>query len=300
MSPNTRFENLPQASFEEKTVQLKSSHESYRCGIRFEISQILKTSTMKQRNHTLLTALFIAVCFITSSAYSQSTNSGTPKEQPAYGHGTPDGDAMPDFGNLASSPDGFIAKHPRFAKAWKFLNNASFRAGIEKPMTAGDKETIENAVTEIKSDIKTLKALKPEFKAARDSGDADQLHALFETGWPSIKQLIQDRKTILAIIAKYKDANTSSGQLLDPVYPNPITIGSTAATVSYHLKNDGPVNITVTDASGNIVKQISNVSESAGDHTITVGPEAISKPGTYYVTVEADNTKSTQKVAAVQ
>jgi flagellar hook assembly protein FlgD len=90
-------------------------------------------------------------------------------------------------------------------------------------------------------------------------------------------------------------------QLLDPVYPNPFIVGGGGlATVSYHLKDDGPVDITITDAFGTVVKHISNISESAGDHVVTVGPETISRPGTYYVTVEADNTKSTQKVSAVQ
>jgi hypothetical protein len=268
---------------------------------------------MKQRQYTLLVSLFIAICLITNAAYSQSTNSGSEMQKPSFVNSsasstvnraepnadTHEGGAF-DFDNIPASPEEFIANHPRLAKAWKFLNNESFRASIEKPMTVADKQTIESKVTEIKGDIETLKALRPQWIAAHKSEDTAQIHELFHEGRPAFKQIRADRKIIIAIIAKYKNASTASSELLDPVYPNPVTLGGSPATVSYHLNNDGPVNITITDASGNIVKQISNVSETAGDHTISVGPESISKVGTYYVTVEADNIKSTQKVAAVQ
>jgi hypothetical protein len=197
----------------------------------------------------------------------------------------------------------FMQNHPRIAKAMKFLNNDSYRAGIEANLniSSEDKQAIEAAVADAKSNVETLKALRPQYKAARASHDSLALYQLEKTSRPNFDQLVTDRRTILDIIAKYKFAApaASTGSLLDPVYPNPVHLGGSAATISYHTQQSGPVKIVVTDASGNIVQDLSKESETLGDHTVSIDSKLLGA-GTYYVMVESNGVKSTQKVEAVQ
>ncbi len=167
-------------------------------------------------------------------------------------------------------------------------------------MSSTDKQTIESDVAQIKNDITTLKGLRPQFKAAHEAHDTAALHALFRSARPTFLQIRTDHKQIIQIIMKYRSASgTQSEHLLDPVYPNPVHLGTSGATITYHLTSAGPVNILITDASGNTVQDISKDAETAGDHTLTVG-SSLTKPGAYYVTVIANGTKSTQKLAAVE
>ncbi len=194
----------------------------------------------------------------------------------------------------------FMAHHPKLAKAWKFLNNAEFRSELEAPMTSADKQTIEAAVVDIKSNFKALREMKPQFVVAREAHDKEEIYRLLHTVRPNLDQIRTDRRTILDLLAKYKFAKASnSSSLAKPIFPNPVRVGGAPATVTYQLKKSGPVTITVTDASGNIVQQISNTMETEGEHSITLG-SAITKPGSYYVTIEADNMRSAQKLAVVE
>ncbi|GEM_PF-3193354 len=202
-------------------------------------------------------------------------------------------------------PGNFDAAHPRLARAWRFLTDESFRASIEAPMSAADKQTIETAVADLRSALATLKSLRPQLSAAREANDTATIHELWKSARPDLDRIRTDRRTIMDLIAKYKFQNgpangsQSSGSLLQPVYPNPIHVGGGPATVTYHLSADGPVTILVTDASGTVVEQIANQQERAGDHTVTVG-SGITRPGAFYVTVVAGNSKTTQKLAVVE
>jgi hypothetical protein len=161
---------------------------------------------MKQRQYTLPVSLSIAICLTANAAYSQSTNSGTETQKQPYVNSSSNwtvNRAEPNAGmhgwgefyldNIPASPEEFIANHPRLAKAWKFLNDESVRAKIESPMSSADKQTIENAVTEVKGDIEKLKALRPQFVEAKKGDDTAQIHALFHEARPSIKQIRADR-----------------------------------------------------------------------------------------------------------
>ena len=99
-----------------------------------------------------------------------------------------------------------MQNHPRIAKAMKFLNNDTYRSGIEAnlSMSTTDKQTIETAVTDAKTNVATLKALRPQYKTARESHDSLTIYQLDKTSRPNFDQLVTDRKTIIDIIAKYK------------------------------------------------------------------------------------------------
>jgi hypothetical protein len=178
--------------------------------------------------------------------------------------------------------------------ARRFLNDASFRDSLEANISANDKQTIEKDVEQIKSDIATLKSYRNEFKTARTTHDTATLHQLFSTARPIFQQIRTDRKAIMDLLRQYKNAS-----VVQPVYPNPVRIGSTAATISYTLKTESNVTIAMTDASGRIVQEITNGVEGAGDHTVSIGPN-LTKPGVYYVTIQTGSTKTTQKLVAVE
>jgi hypothetical protein len=206
-----------------------------------------------------------------------------------------------DWASMDISSGSFLMSHPRIAKALKFLNNESYRAKIEANMSAADKQIVEATVVDAKSNLETLKALRPQYKTARASQDAATLYQLEKSARPNIDQLIADHRTITDIIAKYKFATpaATTGSMLDPVYPNPVHLGGAPATITYHTQQSGPVKVVLTDASGNTVQEIANDTEGAGDHTVTLGSN-LPGAGTYYVTIESNGVKSTQKVAVVQ
>ncbi len=193
--------------------------------------------------------------------------------------------------------------HPYLTKAFKFINDEQFRSTFEAKMTADDKQTIENAVADAKTNIASMKVLRPQFKSARETHDSAAMYEVFKNARPNFEQLRNDHRIVRAILAKYKigpDANgTSTGSLTDPVYPNPVHIGGTPATITYHVDQAGPVNVTVTDAAGTIVQQFSENADAPGSHTLTLNSN-LPRVGTYYVTVTAAGQKSTQKVEAVQ
>ncbi|HEY3874472.1 MAG TPA: hypothetical protein VGM92_03270, partial [Candidatus Kapabacteria bacterium] len=67
--------------------------------------------------------------------------------------------------------EAWASNHPRMAKAWKFVNDDNFRSSMENKMTPSDKQTIETTVADVKTNIASLKQLKPQFEAARASHD---------------------------------------------------------------------------------------------------------------------------------
>lgn len=192
-------------------------------------------------------------------------------------------------------------KRPNFALEMRFLRDANFRDSLERPMTVADKDTIETDVTQIKSDIALLKTLRPQMRAAREAQDTARLRALFRSSRPEFHLIRADRHTIIEILERYKSqaGSVQTANLLDPVYPNPVRLGTGPATISYHLTAAGPVTIIVTDAFGNIVEQISKDSQPAGNYTLAVG-SSIAKAGAYYVTVIGGGSKSTRKLAIVE
>ena len=256
----------------------------------------------------LLLASSFTLLFASSAANAQNSATATGSATAAASanasiHSTvePSVNGSEDWSSMDLGSCGFLAKHPRIAKALKFLNNDSYRAEIEANMSAADKQIIEATVVDAKSNIETLKALRPQWKDARASQDGATLYQLEKSARPNIDQLIADHRTITDIIAKYKFAvpAATTGSLSDPVYPNPVHLGGSSATITYHIKQSGPVKIVVADAAGNTVQEITNENETPGDHTITVG-DKLPGAGTYYVTIESNGVKSTQKVAVVQ
>ncbi len=266
---------------------------------------------MQIHRHILFASIFTILLFVSGNTQAQTGSSSTqnPWVQPSSSGTTPvHGSASvrgavngEDWSSMDFEAAPFLAKHPRIAKAMKFLNDENYRAGIEAPMTSADKQAIESAVADAKSNIQTLKGLRPQYKTARIAHDSAALYQLEKSSRPNFDQLLTDHRTIIDIIAKYKFAtpSTTTGSLLDPVYPNPVHLGGAPATISYHTTQSGPVKIVVTDGSGNTVQEIANDTEGPGDHTVTLGTH-LPGAGTYYVTVESNGVKTTQKVAAVQ
>ncbi len=275
---------------------------------------------MQIHRHTFFASLFTLLFIVTSATEAQNTatarasaggtvvnstaTSGTTGTAVNTGSVSAGGaEGSQDWSSMDIESSQFMQNHPRIAKAMKFLNNDTYRSGIEAnlSMSSEDKQAIEAAVTDAKSNVETLKALRPQYKAARAAHDSLTLYQLEKTSRPNFDQLVTDRRTIIDIIAKYKFASpaATTGSLLDPVYPNPVHLGGSSATISYHTQQSGPVKIVVTDASGNIVQDLSKDSETPGDHTVTLGSK-LPGTGTYYITVESNGVKSTQKVEAVQ
>ncbi len=258
---------------------------------------------MKHYRQILSASSFSLLVLATGTSFAQAVNA--PNEA-ATAH-RPDAGSMynaaggEDWSSMDFSSGAFLKNHPRLAKAFKFLNNESYRAGIEANMSAADKQTIESAVADAKSNLATLKELRPQYKTARAAHDSLALYQLEKSSRPNFDQLVTDRRTIIDIIAKYKFSASAAttGSLLDPVYPNPVHLGGSAANITYHTQDNGPIRIVVTDASGNTVKELANDTETAGDHTISLGAD-LPGAGTYYVTIESNGSRATQKVAVVQ
>jgi hypothetical protein len=278
---------------------------------------------MQIHRHTFFASIFIVLFIATGVSYAQTATTSNGNSATVHGSasasttgtstvvaGTATNNGVASVSGAESSEDWssmdmessqFAQNHPHIAKALKFLNDESYRAGIEAKMTNEDKQAIEAAVVDAKSNIETLKGLRPQYKAARATHDSLTLYQMEKTSRPNFDQLVIDRRTIIDIIAKYKFAPpaTTTGSLLDPVYPNPVHLGGSPATISYHTQQSGPVKIVVTDASGSIVQDLSNESETLGDHTVSLNTK-LPGAGTYYVTVESNGVKSTQKVEVVQ
>jgi hypothetical protein len=274
---------------------------------------------MQTHRHTFFASIFTFLFAIMSVSYAQITT--TSSGNSAAARASADGTVVPgttyvnneasthgawgneDWSSVDFESSQFAENHPRMAKALKFLNNESYRAGIEANMGSEDKQTIEAAVTDAKSNLETLKGLRTQYKAARATHDSLALYQMEKSSRPNFDRLVTDRRTIIDIIAKYKFASpaaTTTGSLLGPVYPNPVHLGE-SFNFSYDMKESGPVRIVVTDASGNTVKEIAFDTEAPGDNSqLHQFGSIFPAVGTYYITVESNGAKSTQKVDVIQ
>ena len=174
----------------------------------------------------------------------------------------------------------------------------AYRTSLEAKMSVADRETIEQTVGDIKVHIASMKEHRSEFESAIASHDTASVRRMVQAARPVFGELKADRKTILEILAKYKTVKNAGLSAPVLVYPNPVHIGGSGATVTYHVEHDGPVTLTVTDASGKAVEEITNANEVAGDHTVRLGSTLV-KPGAYYINIEVNGKRSSQKVAAV-
>ncbi len=263
---------------------------------------------MHTHRYTFFASIFTLLLVVSSATYAQ--NGATANGNSIIPHGDANSTAIgagssEDWSSLDMESSQFMQNHPRIAKAMKFLNNDSYRAGIEANLniSSADKQAIEAAVTDAKSNVETLKGLRPQYKAARASHDSLTLYQLEKSSRPNFDQLVTDRRTIIDIIAKYKFATpttpATTGSLFNPVYPNPVHLGG-PFTFSYDMKASGPFRIVVTDASGNIVKEIDSDTEAPGNNSMSQFGSIFPAVGTYYITVESNGAKSTQKVEVVQ
>ena len=189
-----------------------------------------------------------------------------------------------------------------WAQSRKFLEDEKFRAGFEANMNDADKRSLEAAVAEIKSDMEILKGYRSDLKMDRGDfmterviRDTATVHRFIAQARPVFEQMRTDRKTIMDLLKKYRNAPT-----VQAVYPNPVHVGSTSPTTfSYTLKTESDVKIIVSDANGRVIEEISKTQQSPGEHSVSLGPN-FTKVGAYYVTIETGSTKNTQKVAVVE
>jgi hypothetical protein len=79
------------------------------------------------------------------------------------------------------------------------------------------------------------------------------------------------------------------------IYPNP---ASMLTTVTYEIKDQTSVSLELLDISGKLVRTLSNEKQAAGGHSIFVSLQGVS-PGVYFIRLNGDNRKISQKLITV-
>ena len=83
---------------------------------------------------------------------------------------------------------------------------------------------------------------------------------------------------------------------LSKAYPNPF---NPSTSLSYTMKVDGVVNVSVYDVSGRMVSELENGFQSAGTHSVVFDASDLSS-GIYFVNMSADAFTATQKIMLVK
>jgi hypothetical protein len=79
------------------------------------------------------------------------------------------------------------------------------------------------------------------------------------------------------------------------IYPNP---ASSTTNLTYAVLNGGQVNIDITNAIGQVVKNVVNGQQSFGIHDVNINVADLST-GMYFVTIRIGNSSVTQKMSVV-
>lgn len=82
---------------------------------------------------------------------------------------------------------------------------------------------------------------------------------------------------------------------IGPIVPNPVPLGQTTAQFTFGLRLDAHVVITISDALGNVVKEVFNGDLTAGPQTQTLDLSGLSA-GMYYLRVQAGDGVGTARL----
>ena len=204
----------------------------------------------------------------------------------------------------------------------RLLHSDSCRLALEAQMTPADAAALEADLAALKANADQIKTLLGQLRDAYKAKDTATIHALAGQLRTLLATQRTDAKALSDLLANYtsiinkvwhdctmKGHNTTNGNPTDlrlevkPIFPNPVSSKGTNAggvvTLNYSISADADVNITVADMQGNIVQQVAQDREVAGQHTATINASSLTV-GLYYVRIQAGTLVQTQKLMVIQ
>jgi hypothetical protein len=214
----------------------------------------------------------------------------------------------------------------------RLLGSDSCLLDLEALMTAADAASLQADLAAVKSDGTQLEAMANTLRTEVDSlrkltpPDTASIHLLLSQFRVQSQALLTDEQAKVAAISTLLATYTTqiqqvwvtctappphhggTGQngdstlhlMVAPLFPNPVSLtrGSAQVNLQYNLSLAAAVNITVSDAQGNVVLTPANDQETAGLHTIQISITSL-KVGIYFVRVQAGTLVQTQKLVVM-
>lgn len=204
-----------------------------------------------------------------------------------------------------------------------FVGHDTCRWALEAKMSDADAQAFEAAALAIQADDQQMRDLMKQIREAfraHDSATVASLRSQIDALRTKGKA---DRDAYMQILKKYADqigavrkecwtpirpdgrrdkgtTGGNGGHILEarPLYPNPVKAGD-VVTLEYVLSADADVNITLNNAMGTTLQQVTTGSEVAGSYKTEINTSGL-EAGGYYVRIQAGTNVQTLKFAVVQ
>jgi hypothetical protein len=213
----------------------------------------------------------------------------------------------------------------------RLLGSDSCLLDLEALMSAADAASLRADLAALQNDGTQLEAMAKTLRTEVDSlrklspPDTAAIHLLLSQFRVQSQALLSDEQTqvkaISTLLANYttqiqqvwlsctapphhrgtgQNGDSTLQLMVAPLFPNPVSLtrGSAQVNLQYNLSLAAAVNITVSDAQGNVVLTPANDQETAGLHTIQISPSSL-KVGMYFVRVQAGTLVQTQKLVVM-
>jgi hypothetical protein len=195
------------------------------------------------------------------------------------------------------------------------IKNDSCRLDLESKLADSDSKAIQTDLITLKDGEHDIDSLQKLIREARKDKDTSIVHALLIQAWTLETKLQFVLIDVRGILWRYPGAlaetihectrhDRDSSKLVlttKPLYPDPVYLNSAVVPItnlSYSISEPATVNITVSDAEGNLVKQILDAPETEGDHVQIISITGL-KAGVYYIRIAANNQVQTLKLVIV-